>query len=281
MLDDVAGYLACPHCARPLEVRGRTLTCAGGHTTDVARHGHVTLVAGRGTKLTGDTAAMVAARQSFLAAGHFGAVSAALEQAATRHDAGGPGCVLDLGSGPGYYLAGVLDALPTRVGIALDVSVHAARRAARAHPRVGAVVADAWSRLPVLDQQVALAINVFAPRSPAEVARVLAPGGALVVVSPTSGHLAPLVGELGLMQVPADKLQRQDRALVVHLDLVDRTHVAKRLRLSADDVVALIGMGPNAFRTSDEQVRAGLSGDVDVDLRVVVSTYRDREARGA
>ena len=64
------------------------------------------------------------------------------------------GCVLDLGAGTGWYLARVLDRLPGRSGLALDLSRHALRRAARAHARIGAVAADAWGPLPVRDAAV-------------------------------------------------------------------------------------------------------------------------------
>ncbi len=78
---------------------------------------------------------------------------------------GVPGCAADVGAGPGYYLAAVLGQLPGRAGLALDVSKFALRRAARAHPRIGAVAADAWRRLPVADGAAAVVVNVFAPRS--------------------------------------------------------------------------------------------------------------------
>ena len=60
-----------------------------------------------------------------------------------------PATLLDLGGGTGHHLAGVLDRLPDAVGVVLDSSRYAARRAARAHPRAVAVVADTWARLPV------------------------------------------------------------------------------------------------------------------------------------
>ena len=63
--------------------------------------------------------------------------------------------VLDAGTGTGCYLAGVLDALPAATGLGLDVSKPALRRAARAHPRAGAVLADLWRPLPVADAAAA------------------------------------------------------------------------------------------------------------------------------
>src|SRR5688572_20694208 len=121
-----------------------------------------------------------------------------------------PGCILDLGAGTGWYLARVLERLPGRQGLALDLSKHALRRAARAHPRIGAVACDAWAPLPLRDGVAALVLSVFAPRDGAEIARVLRPGGALVVVTPTDRHLEPLVSKLGLLTVDERKEERID-----------------------------------------------------------------------
>ncbi len=71
-----------------------------------------------------------------------------------------------------------------------------------------AVVADTWAGLPVRDGAVDRVLVVFAPRNGAETARVLAPGGRLVVVTPAADHLAELVGPLGLLSVDPAKAER-------------------------------------------------------------------------
>jgi hypothetical protein len=86
---------------------------------DIARHGYVNLTAGRAGPGTADTSAMVAARARFLGRGHYRPLAAALQSLAARHDPGVPGLVADLAGGTGYYLAGVLDALPHRHGACL------------------------------------------------------------------------------------------------------------------------------------------------------------------
>jgi len=50
---------------------GGALACALGHSFDVAKEGHVNLMVGRGSRATGDTAEMLAARRRFLDAGHY------------------------------------------------------------------------------------------------------------------------------------------------------------------------------------------------------------------
>src|SRR4051812_16813967 len=137
-LADVVPYLQCPVCAGDLAVTGSALRCTEGHAFDIARQGYANLLTGKAHLGTADTPQMVAARAAFLGAGHFAPLAGLVaERAAAR--AVGEGCVLDAGAGTGHYLAAVLDRLPERPGVALDISKHALRRAARAHPRAGAL----------------------------------------------------------------------------------------------------------------------------------------------
>src|SRR5262245_45001363 len=206
MRDDVLAHLRCPSCGGTLGAAGPALRCLRGHSYDVAKQGYVNL---RGSHRghTGDTATMVAARASFLAAGHFRFVADELVNIAGAAPADG-GLVVDAGGGTGYFLAAVLDAAPGATGVAVDASASAARRAARAHPRAASVVADVWHRLPLAERSAALLLNVFAPRNGTEFARVLRHDGVLLVVTPEPGHLSPLVSELGLLAVDPAKPER-------------------------------------------------------------------------
>ncbi|MFJ1701823.1 putative RNA methyltransferase [Kitasatospora sp. NPDC088346] len=289
MLQDIEHSLACPHCAQHLVLHDRTLRCTAGHSFDQAKQGYVSLLPGDAHTGTGDTAEMVAARAGFLAAGHYRPVADALAEAA-RTALGGPehgpergssdgrGLVADLGAGTGYYLAHVLDRLgDERAGAALDISKYALRRAAKAHPRIGAVVCDAWRPLPLLDGSADLVLNVFAPRNGPELRRVLRPGGRLLVVSPTSRHLRELVEALGLLSVDEDKERRIDEKLGPWFDRDDRVEVEFRLRLAHADAAAVVGMGPSAWHTDRERLAAALAvlpEPVEVTGSVLVSTYR-------
>src|ERR1044072_1116381 len=138
MLCDVVPILRCPHCGGGLTLAGDVLVCAERHSFDVARPGYVRLFGGD-VRQPGDTAEMVAARERFLSAGHFEPLAAAVA-AEGKAIAGDEAQrrVVDLGAGPGYYLARVLEALATpTAGLALASSKHALRRGARARPGVG------------------------------------------------------------------------------------------------------------------------------------------------
>src|SRR5262245_55462167 len=98
MIDGAIPYLRCPVCEQTLERAERSLRCPRRHSFNLARQGYADLSAGR-LPHVGDTAAMVADRADFLAAGHYDFIAAALADAA-RTD----GLVVDAGTGTGYYL---------------------------------------------------------------------------------------------------------------------------------------------------------------------------------
>jgi 23S rRNA (guanine745-N1)-methyltransferase len=247
VLAEAVDLLRCPVCAAGLSESEGALRCESGHSFDIARQGYVNLVPG-----AGDTVPMVEAREAFLGEGHYRRLSEALAEAAAGVSA--PGAVVDIGAGTGHHLARVLDALPERVGLALDASAPALRRATRAHPRAAAVGADAWRALPLRDGVVAQILSVFAPRNPAEMARVLAPGGVLLAVTPTTRHLHELVGPLGLLSVPDEKADRLDSQLASHFSLAERRPIEYSMFLTRDEAAQIVRMGPSAWHVDEQEV---------------------------
>jgi 23S rRNA (guanine745-N1)-methyltransferase len=257
MLAEVASVLRCPVCGLGLELREARLVCDQGHNFDIAREGYVNLMPGR-VRHEGDSSAMVEARERFLAGGHFEPLAALVAGRAAAVALAERPVVLDLGASTGYYLRAVLDSVDSARGVALDASKFAARRAARAHDRVGSVVCDIWHELPVRDLSVQVALNVFSPRNGPEGARVLAPDGALLVVTPEAEHLAELVGPAGLLSVDERKEDRVRAELEPHLSLVAADPFEFELNLGRSDARALIEMGPSARHLSADEIEARL-----------------------
>ncbi|KWV31715.1 23S rRNA methyltransferase [Micromonospora rifamycinica] len=280
----VVARLRCPVCAGPLAAATdtRALRCPRRHSFDLARQGYVNLLTGRSPHV-GDTAEMVAARADFLAAGHYHLISSALAEAAATH-AGTAGfgaypLVVDAGAGTGRHLAAVLAALPDAVGLALDVAKPALRRAARAHPRAAAALADTWRPLPLADRSVAVLLNVFAPRNGDEFHRVLHPAGALLVVTPTDAHLAELVEVLGLLRVDPAKADRVADSLAGRFTPEHATVHTARLALDRAEVTTLVGMGPSAWHTDPHRLAAAidaLPAPVTVTASVRLTVWRPR-----
>ncbi|MEV4716533.1 putative RNA methyltransferase [Micromonospora noduli] len=279
--------LRCPVCGEPLTeaTAGTTgaLRCPRRHSFDIARQGYVNLLAGRAPHV-GDSAEMVAARADFLAAGHYDLISAALSDAATEAagrlrasptpDFGAYPLVVDAGAGTGRYLGAVLAALPDAVGLALDVSKPALRRAARAHPRAAAALADTWQRLPLADASTAVLLNVFAPRNGPEFHRVLDPAGALLVVTPDTDHLAELVDVLDLLRVDPDKADRVAASLGGHFTPVSSAVHRAELALTRPEVATLVGMGPSAWHTDPAALATRLAA-LPEPVRVTVAVRLD------
>ncbi|CAA9301630.1 MAG: 23S rRNA (guanine(748)-N(1))-methyltransferase, partial [uncultured Friedmanniella sp.] len=142
---EVLDLLRCPVCARALTGGAGGVRCAAGHRFDLARQGYLNLLGARPPQHA-DTAPMVAARERFLGSGAYAPVADALVVAArtglqaTHSTLRTAPALLEAGAGTGYYTAALLEGLGGRA-VALDISVAAARRAARAHPRAAAVVA--------------------------------------------------------------------------------------------------------------------------------------------
>ncbi|GGC83537.1 ubiquinone biosynthesis protein [Tersicoccus solisilvae] len=295
------GLLTCPVCgsaeltapARRDRVAG--LDCPAGHHWDAARQGVVNLLTGAGSRFTPDTPAMVEARDRFLRAGHYApiadAVAAAVRSAVTTETP----AVLDAGAGTGYYLDAVLagfadgSSAPGHstsdgpAAVATDLSPAALRRLARTVPTALPLVWDTWRPLPLRDGAVDVALAVFAPRNGPEFARVLAPGGVLVLVTPRPAHLARLRDVTGMLAVDPDKDDRLQQALADHFTVLARHDVDVPLGLTGAEAVDAAFMGPAGHHATAAELAARLGGvdaPLRVDAQVTVQVLRPRARAG-
>jgi 23S rRNA (guanine745-N1)-methyltransferase len=165
------------------------------------------------------------------------------------------------------------------VGLAMDISARALRRAARAAPGIGAAGWDTWQPFPVRPGAVSVILNVFAPRNGPEFRRVLRPGGALIVATPAPGHLAELAGSAGLLSVDEHKDERLAATLGPHFTVTERRQLTVPLRLSQAEAATLAGMGPSARHADRAGARARLATrpePIGVTAAFGVTVYRPR-----
>jgi 23S rRNA (guanine745-N1)-methyltransferase len=270
---DLVAVLRCPVCRDSLGLYGRTARCLHGHAYDLAKQGYLNLLPSASTGIDGDSAAMVGARTVFLGGGHY----APIRDALVRRAAGYEGLVVEVGAGTGYYLSAVVDAGVRRRGIALDVSRYAARRSAKVDPRIGSVVCDAWQELPLQDGSAQLMLNVFAPRNADEMARVLAPTGSLLVVTPNQQHLAELIDVLGLVNVDEDKERRLQQSLSGAFTQTGGEAIEETMLLDHTAVEQLVLMTPSARHVEPAGLAARIAvlpRPATVTLSVTLSTWR-------
>jgi 23S rRNA (guanine745-N1)-methyltransferase len=223
---------------------------------------------------------MVGARAAFLDAGHFLPLANLVVELAKDHAAGAR-LVMEAGAGTGYYIARVLDGFPKSLGLAIDLSKYAARRAAKAHGRLNVVVADIWEELPLKEHSIDLALNVFAPRPARELYRVLHHDGKLIIALPTYQHMAGLRDSLSLLEVDRNKELRVARALDPFFMQLEHRFCRWNMELNHQHVAYLAGMGPSA-RHIDPATLAGrvamLPPTVSVTGAVEVRVYVRRQA---
>jgi 23S rRNA (guanine745-N1)-methyltransferase len=276
--------LRCPQCGSPLAEHEGALACAAGHSFDLARAGYVSLLRGGGA-ISGDDDEMARARERFLDTGAYDPLRTALADLAARTvpALAAPGghlpSVLDMGCGPGHYLATVLDRFPAARGLGVDTSARSLRFAARAHDRAAAVRGDVFAPFPLADSSVDLLLDVFAPRNAAEFARVLRPDGALLVARPAADHLAELRALVpGMVAVDPLKEERLHAALDPHLHELEREEVRIPLALTGPAARDLVAMTPSARHVDPAAATAALGdeGTLEVTVSVLLSAHRPR-----
>ena len=245
---------ACPACGARLERLEKTYACPNGHSYDVASEGYVYLLPPnkKHSKAPGDDRQMVASRRRFLDAGYYRIFSDALNELALRRLPDGPSAAVDAGCGEGYY-TGRLAAFLTERGksaalCGFDISKTAVRLAAKKSRAVPFAVGSIFG-IPVPDASADLLTDVFAPIVPEEFARVVKPGGAMILAVPSERHL------YGLKRILYDAPYENERRDTEYPGFRFLERVPVRGELATDDPQAmrdLFAMTPYYWKTPRE-----------------------------
>lgn len=193
-------FLSCPVCHNPLVRHERVLSCARGHSFDIASKGYVHLLLSQDkhSKDPGDSKEMAQARKRFLDKGYYAPLAQALcdetKKLLPQNTPESP-LVVDAGCGDGYYTHALHRSfVESSMAIqlyGLDISKEAIRLAAGRCKEINFVVASLF-KIPLLSEAAHVLINAFAPASDSEFARVLKKQGHLVTVIPGRDHLFEL-----------------------------------------------------------------------------------------
>ena len=266
----------CPVCRLGLVQAERSWACANGHTFDTSREGYVNLLLAnqKRSPQPGDNAEMVVGRRAFLDARYYDPLRDKLTEISMAFIEIGESrdlAVLDVGCGEGFYVGGLQQHFqPQPVACyGIDISKDAVRAAARRYKAVQFAVAGTH-HLPVVDQRVDLLLSVFAPRAFAEFARVLAPDGLLMMVTPGPRHL------WGLKQWLYDhpRPHEVEEAAPVGFELQYETSLQYEIVLAGDEAIGqLLSMTPYAWQVPAHRQQAvlqqaRLTTDVDFSIRV-------------
>lgn len=289
MLKDILDVLADPidgsdvrQGSDPLVLRSES-----GHSYAISRDGYVVLAGEEGLRYSGDDYSMIAAREVFLARGHYAPFVEAVTQGVqdSLDDMEKQGfqvssrpVICEVGAGTGYYLAHALDSIEDSRGVGIDVSIHAAKHLSQCHDKAGAVVADAWAKLPIRNQSVDAIIAVFSPRNAAEFARIVRPGGEVVVLTATHGHLSELREPLGILDVEEGRVERMIAQAASHLEPVDAPEIIEfSMNLDQLSIAEQIRMSPSARHIHPDILNeriASLPTHMDVTARAALTRFK-------
>jgi len=243
-----AAFLVCPLCAGSFDVQAGAWRCTEGHAFDVAREGYVNLLPAhhKHSKDPGDRPESLQARRAFLDAGHYAPLRDAIVE---RLVALRPADLLDIGCGEGYYTAAMAVQAAQTVG--LDIAKPAIRLAAKRFEGITWVVGSG-ARLPVGNESVDVICTLFTPLHEAEMARVLRPGGRVLMVTPDAAHLHDLRAALFDVVEPhePDKFRKGFEPL---FDFAGQRAIRHPLALSPRNVNLLLEMTPYAWKARPER----------------------------
>ena len=249
-------HFKCPNCAQPLERlsdQPQTFRCSNNHSFDIAREGYLNLLLAqhKRSRNPGDSDEMIRSRQRFLEAGYYRPLSEAVVAAVADSAKGFDQTVLDLGCGEGHYLQQLREASAELGLIGMDISKFAVRLAAKRKLNARLAVDSVFS-IPLFDNSVDTAVSVFSPISVEETARVLKPGGKLIMVGPGEEHLSGLTALIYEHTVPhRGNYEGLDAAN--QLSLLQQVEIKQSITVSGSDILDLLKMTPYYWHSRPEQ----------------------------
>ena len=261
-------------CSAPLRPAETHFVCDAGHSFDRARGGYVNLLQPQDSRARapGDPPAVVAARRRLLDAGAGAALLEALAGTIAALNLRPGAAAADIGAGEGFFLG----SLAARFGldaVGVDISAAAGDLAARRYPAVLWLVANADRGLPLADGSADLVLSVDARRNPAECARVLAPGGRLVVAVPAADDLAELREAVLGAATGGDRAGKVVAEHAAGFTLESRLAARERRRFGREGIADLLLSTYRGGRAGRRERAAGI-GELEVTLSHEVLVFR-------
>lgn len=266
--------LAAADRRAPGDAGGPVLRGPCGHSFDVARSGYINLLQPQDSRSRdpGDAVEAIAARRRLLDAGTGTALLAALSALIAGLGLPPRARALDIGSGEGSLL-GALAARFDLDAAGVDLSARAVDLAARRHPRVLWLVANADRGLPFADGSLDLVLSITSRRSPAECARVLVPGGHLVVAVPAPDDLSELRQAVLGSASREDRLAKLIGEHAARFELVGRRESRERRTFSTAQLEDLLVATYRGGRAGRRERLAGLD-ELEVTLSHEIVVFR-------
>lgn len=274
-----SAHLICPLDQQSLTLGEHSLKCPSGHSFDIAKQGYVNLlpVQKKKSKDPGDSKEMIQARQRFLQAGLYQPISDKLNQLVSQQlnlSDNTSVTVLDAGCGEGYYLSRLAteNNLAEQAQVELlgvDISKWGVQAATKYKLPITWIVGSN-AQLPVEPASVDLIICMFGFWQPEWFAKVLKPGGKVILAESGIDHL------IELREIIYKEVHRKDAPELngisdAGLSLIDQQQLKFRpATLNKDQIQDLLVMTPHLYRANYEgKQRAHQLEQLDLTAQVV------------
>lgn len=271
----------CPVCQHTLNNEKSRFACDQAHAFDKAKEGYVNLLLVQHKKSLnpGDEKGMVYSRRDFLSKGFYNPLVAALQQRLSHTTANQKQLsMLDIGCGEGYYLRELTQQIRKAetsgniTAIGLDISKPAIQQAAKQDNSDTQYIVASSHDLPLENQTVDLALNIFAPLDIQEALRVLRPGGFLVKIVPGPKHLFGL--KQLIYQTPC--YHDADEAVPMGFSVESCELVSSQLALdNATDIKNLLAMTPYYWNINQQTaLNIGQLQHLETPIEFSINTYK-------
>lgn len=281
---EIGDIFLCPVCGGELTLKEKTEVCPLGHRFDLASSGYVNLL--RPGKMrnrnSGDDKGMVASRTRFLSAGYYEKNRDMLVSIVKECIPCG-GVIVDAGCGEGYYTNELAARVPDAFVVGIDASKHACDAASKSAKRLGVsekcrYAVASLSSQPIASGSVDVIVSLFSPCDYNEFARILKPGGKVVIGSSGKDHLYELKEILyGVGNVRENEpFLHEERAQGSGLSLLKKSVLQYKTTVyGREHIDSLFAMTPYYWRTPKSGAEAlsltdELSVRVEVDYTVLV-----------
>jgi len=270
--------LICPLEGKRLAKNNNQLCCKNGHGFDIARQGYINLlpVQQKNSREPGDSKEMIASRHRFLESGHYTPISNTLNELIhgllTHTDSIN---ILDAGCGEGFYLQHCqryLKAMSPDKKIAclgMDISKPAIIAAAKRAKDITWVVGTN-KHPPVEAGSIDIAICMFGYYDPAVFARILKPGGYIILADSGPEHLL----ELRKIIYPYIK-ESSMQEYVTAMDFRNENSLKYTMTLNKEQIADLLTMTPHLYRAPRAgKEAAGEVLEMDLTVDVLFRTFQ-------
>ena len=278
-------FLICPLDGLLLSKSSSSFVCRNGHNFDVAKQGYINLlpVQHKRSKRPGDSKTMVKARQRFLDTGAYETVATQLAmqlQALAEHKEV-LRCI-DAGCGEGYYLAYFQQYFAQQRSAVIfqacgvDISKDAILAASKRSKQITWVVGSN-KQLPVAQRSMDVVLCMFGFPHFENFAKVLKPGGCLLMVDPNEDHLYELRALL-YDEVAKKARPKHAGAAACGFSMFDEKDCRYEFHLSDPQSIAdLAMMTPHYFRAKQEaKEKLERLTTLDISVDVCIKTFQLR-----